>query len=91
MVLIRIRIYIFNQIEGIYMKTFRFLVAIWAVFFGGMVFGYSPVAALAQAAPVSVSVEPVQYASVKGNVDKFRELNWTKDGYTGGITDISFF
>src|SRR5476651_1863762 len=38
----------------------------------------------------NVTLEPVQYAAVKGNVDKFRALNWMKDGADGGISDITF-
>jgi hypothetical protein len=38
----------------------------------------------------NVTLEPVQYAAVKGNVGKFRALNWMKDGADGGISDITF-
>ncbi|MBF0489034.1 MAG: hypothetical protein HQL15_00265 [Candidatus Omnitrophica bacterium] len=39
---------------------------------------------------LSVTVAPVQYASVNGSVAKFRALNWTKDGGDAGISDITF-
>ncbi len=40
--------------------------------------------------PFSITLSPVQYASVNGNVGKFRALNWMKDGGDAGISDIAF-
>ncbi len=40
--------------------------------------------------PVNVIMMPFHFASVKGDTAKFRQLNWMKDGYTGGIKNISF-
>lgn len=33
----------------------------------------------------SITPEPVQYAFVEGDRHKFRELNWTEEGYDGGF------
>ena len=33
----------------------------------------------------SITPMPLQYASVDGDNYKFRELNWTKEGYDGGF------
>jgi len=38
----------------------------------------------------SINLEPVQYASVKGNVAKFEALNWMPSGDDGGISNITF-
>jgi hypothetical protein len=36
--------------------------------------------------PYSFSITPsVQFADVKGNVGKFRALNWMKDGADAGV------
>jgi hypothetical protein len=39
--------------------------------------------------PVSITVVPGRYAAVKGDVEKFRALNWMKDGYVGGIRNLT--
>jgi len=39
---------------------------------------------------MSLSLMPVQSLSVKGDVEKFRALNWLNDGYSEGIKDFSF-
>ena len=38
---------------------------------------------------VSIATQPVQYASVNGDVEKFRALHWTPDGYVGGVKNFS--
>lgn len=36
----------------------------------------------------SITIIPGQYSWVKGDVEKFRALNWTTDGYLGGFKDL---
>ena len=40
--------------------------------------------------PVKVEIQTGKYAAVKGDVDKFRAIKWMKDGYSGGISSMSF-
>ena len=40
--------------------------------------------------PFSITIEPVQYAAVKGNIGKFEALNWMPNGANAGVSDISF-
>lgn len=40
--------------------------------------------------PFSITLEPVQYAAVKGNIGKFEALNWMPNGANAGVSDISF-
>lgn len=42
------------------------------------------------ASPFSITLEPVQYAAVKGNVGKFEALNWMPNGADEGVTNITF-
>lgn len=42
------------------------------------------------ASPFSITVAPVQFADVKGNVGKFEALNWMPNGADAGVSDISF-
>ena len=35
---------------------------------------------------MALTIRPGFFAAVKGDVNKFRAINWTKDGYSGGIT-----
>ncbi len=72
------------------MRNLRSTVTALAVGLAGMLIGQCPVLAQEDPTPISVTLEPVQYAAVKGNVDKFRALNWMKDGYQGGATKVSF-
>src|SRR5208282_1216195 len=44
----------------------------------------------ANTSPFSLTLEPVQYAYVKGNVGKFEALNWMPAGAVEGISDMSF-
>jgi hypothetical protein len=38
----------------------------------------------------SLTLAPLQYANVKGNIGKFEALNWMPNGGDAGISDISF-
>ncbi len=40
--------------------------------------------------PYSITLAPLQYANVKGNVGKFEALNWMSNGETAGVSDMSF-
>lgn len=71
------------------MKILRSSVAITvAVFTMGP--NYGALAQETNVSPFSITLAPLQYVHVKGNVDKFRALNWTKAGYEGGISDAVF-
>jgi len=37
----------------------------------------------------TIDIMPVQMVAVKGDVAKFRAINWMNDGYTGGIKDMT--
>ena len=37
---------------------------------------------------VRATLTPVQYVGVKGDAEKFRALNWSTDGYSGGLKDL---
>ncbi len=39
--------------------------------------------------PLRVTLLPAQYVFVKGDAEKFRALNWSSDGYIGGLKDLS--
>ena len=70
------------------MKNLRSLITIIAVGLGVIIIGHK--LAIAQENPISITVEPIVYAAVKGNADKFRALNWMKDGANGGIINAAF-
>ncbi|MEI7998151.1 MAG: hypothetical protein WCH62_01415 [Candidatus Omnitrophota bacterium] len=71
------------------MKSFRLLLSIiLAVYMTGM--GCLVNAQEANTSAINVTIAPVQYASVNGDVGKFRALNWMKDGGDAGISDITF-
>ncbi len=71
------------------MKSLRLLLAVMvATYMTGT--GYYAQAQETNTSPFSITLSPVQYASVKGNVGKFRALNWMKDGADGGISDMTF-
>ncbi len=38
--------------------------------------------------PIHILLMPAYYASVKGDVQRFRAHTWTNDGYMGGIKDL---
>ena len=38
---------------------------------------------------VSISLEPMRYAFVSGDQDKFRAHHWMKEGYVGGLKNLS--
>jgi len=40
--------------------------------------------------PFSITLAPLQFADVKGNVGKFEALNWMKNGSNAGVSDIEF-
>jgi hypothetical protein len=44
----------------------------------------------ANTSPFSITLAPVQFADVKGNVGKFEALNWMPNGAVEGVSDISF-
>jgi hypothetical protein len=44
----------------------------------------------ANTSPFSITIAPVQFADVKGNVGKFEALNWMPNGAVEGVSDISF-
>ncbi len=71
------------------MRDLQLLITISVIGAGGMFVGQCPASAQ-DTPPISVTVEPIQYAAVKGNVDKFRALNWMKDGADAGISNITF-
>lgn len=71
------------------MRSFRLLLSIvLAVYMTGA--GNLIVAQETNTSPLSITLSPLQYASVNGNVGKFRALNWMKDGGDAGISDITF-
>ncbi|MDE1920004.1 MAG: hypothetical protein KGJ09_01140 [Candidatus Omnitrophica bacterium] len=73
------------------MKIFRILLSIMVAAYMTQV-GYLALAQDADTTPFSITLEPVQYASVKGNVGKFEALNWMQANTdnNGGISNISF-
>ncbi len=71
------------------MRIFRLLLSITvASWVTGL--GQFTLAQETNTSPFSITLSPVQYADVKGNVDKFRALNWMKDGGNAGISDMTF-
>jgi len=38
---------------------------------------------------ISVTLEPIRYAFVKGDQDKFRAMHWWKENYVGGVKNFS--
>jgi len=70
------------------MKSFRLLLSVvLATYMTGA--GNLLLAQETNAAPFSITLAPLQYADVKGNVGKFEALNWMPNGATEGI-DVSF-
>jgi hypothetical protein len=71
------------------MKILRCLLAIaLAVYMTGA--GCLAFAQDADTSPFSITLAPVQFADVKGNVGKFEALNWMPNGENAGVSDISF-
>ncbi|MBF0512096.1 MAG: hypothetical protein HQL13_07210, partial [Candidatus Omnitrophica bacterium] len=69
------------------MKSFRLLLSVIVAF---MTPTGSLVLAQERTTPLSITLEPLQYADVKGNVGKFEALNWMKNGADAGVSDIAF-
>lgn len=71
------------------MKILRILLAIVvAAYMTGA--GRLALAQDADTSPFSITLAPVQYANVKGNVGKFEALNWMPNGEDAGVSDITF-
>lgn len=71
------------------MRNLRLLITMSVIGAGGIFVGHCPVSAQ-DTVPISITVKPIQYAAVKGNVDKFRELTGIKDGANAGVSNITF-
>jgi len=71
------------------MRSFRLLLSIaLAVYMTGA--GRLAFAQDADTSPFSITLAPVQFADVKGNVGKFEALNWMPNGAVEGVSDVSF-
>jgi len=70
------------------MKILRLLLAVVVATY--MTGGGRVLAQDANTSGFSLSLAPVQYADVKGNVGKFEALNWMPSGADEGFSDISF-
>ncbi|MBF0571938.1 MAG: hypothetical protein HQL12_08740 [Candidatus Omnitrophica bacterium] len=71
------------------MKSLRFLLSIAvAVYLTGA--GHFVMAQETNTSPFSITLAPLQYADVKGNVGKFEVLNWMTNGANAGVSDITF-
>ena len=68
------------------MKTFRLLLAVaLAAYMTGACDLVS--AQETDTTPLSITLAPLQFAYVKGNVGKFEALNWMKDGADAGVSE----
>src|ERR1039458_6950499 len=71
------------------MKIFRLLLSvIVASFMTGA--GNFVLAQETNSSPFSITLSPLQYANVKGNVGKFEALNWMPNGGDEGVSNITF-
>ena len=71
------------------MRSLRLLLSIaLAVYMTGAC--YFALAQETNTSPFSITLEPVQYAAVKGNIGKFEALNWMPNGAVEGVSDITF-
>ena len=70
------------------MKSLRVLVSIALAFY--MTGAGRLLAQETDTSPFSITLSPVQYANVKGNIGKFEALNWMPNGADAGVSNITF-
>ena len=69
-------------------KFFRYFLVIFVMGVSWMMAAHG--ASADENGSMTVSVAPVKYVSVKGDVNKFQAMKWMNDGYSGGISHLSF-